>query len=729
MIKEININGVASFKNEVTFFPKQISFFYGSNGTGKTTISRYLQNPSSFQSCSFKTDGTDIENLVYNKDFVDINFNNYSTIRGIFTLGKDSNDIVKQLNDNETEINNNDGERKKSLQALEKIDKEIEECQKSFFAQCWTYKNELYEMFRNCFQGYVGNKETFANLCKSLKHSSEKTCSIETLKSDYEILYLKDIKPISIISVNTDINLKEIKGLEFLSEKIAGRSGLQISNLIGKINNSDWVKTGLEFTKQTDGLCPFCQQTIPEDTLSMLNQLFDESYNEIVNAIKGAKEQYYQNASLILSEVDRVVDAYGNFTDVEVLREKKKSFELLISKNIQIIDKKIESPSLVFVLDDSDPFLADINNQISEILGQVSANNDKANNLESEKTKLKNKVFDLLFDRTNKIVGEYLKKSNGLDKGRKAIGDTVSGFDTKIENIKKESAKLRSSMSGISNTIEEMNKILSSFGFDDFSFRMNDESSYKVVRKDGSSVGNSLSEGEQRFISFLYFFQLVKGTLDKSGIKGDRLIVIDDPISSLDSNILFIVSTLVKKIIDDCLHGLNGIKQVFILTHNVYFLKEVTYRSRKAKPQFTNNNTLYFLVGKKDSASFVQTFEENPISTTYELLWSEIRENNQQKTKGTIFNTMRRILEYYFNILGGLDYEKLISKFDGEDKCLCQSLLSCVNDSSHFIPDDYNIVITDELIGKYTIVFKRIFELSGQQSHYDMMMKINNNDQ
>lgn len=86
---------------------------------------------------------------------------------------------------------------------------------------------------------------------------------------------------------------------------------------------------------------------------------------------------------------------------------------------------------------------------------------------------------------------------------------------------------------------------------------------------------------------------------------------------------------------------------------------------------------------------------------------------------------MRRILEYYFNTIGGLEYEKIINNFEGEEQQLCHSLLSCINDNSHYIPDDYSVVITDEMIQKYVEIFRLVFEKTGHISHYKMMMKLN----
>ncbi len=65
--------------------------------------------------------------------------------------------------------------------------------------------------------------------------------------------------------------------------------------------------------------------------------------------------------------------------------------------------------------------------------------------------------------------------------------------------------------------------------------------------------------------------------LRQEGIDEPRVVIIDDPISSLDSNVMFIVTTLVKDLVKDCRDGKRGIKQVFVLTHNVYFHKEATF--------------------------------------------------------------------------------------------------------------------------------------------------------
>lgn len=88
---------------------------------------------------------------------------------------------------------------------------------------------------------------------------------------------------------------------------------------------------------------------------------------------------------------------------------------------------------------------------------------------------------------------------------------------------------------------------------------------------------------------------------------------------------------------------------------------------------------------------------------------------------------MRRILEYYFNFLGGIDYKNLsIKDFSKEEISIYRSLTSWINAGSHLFDDDiYSENIENSDVSKYFIVFEKIFKKSGHGAHYDMMMKEN----
>jgi wobble nucleotide-excising tRNase len=83
---------------------------------------------------------------------------------------------------------------------------------------------------------------------------------------------------------------------------------------------------------------------------------------------------------------------------------------------------------------------------------------------------------------------------------------------------------------------------------------------------------------------------------------------------------------------------------------------------------------------------------------------------------------MRRILEHYFRILGGVSDDRILKAFDGEEKLICRSLLSWVNDGSHSIPDDIFHTLDESVMRRYIAVFQRIFIKMQHTNHYNMMM-------
>lgn len=87
---------------------------------------------------------------------------------------------------------------------------------------------------------------------------------------------------------------------------------------------------------------------------------------------------------------------------------------------------------------------------------------------------------------------------------------------------------------------------------------------------------------------------------------------------------------------------------------------------------------------------------------------------------------MRKIIETYFKLLGGINASKIAEHFSEiSEKQLCDSLLSWINDGSHNIPDDLHYTVTNESIEKYKDIFKN-FCTTGHEGHFNMMMKRDN---
>jgi wobble nucleotide-excising tRNase len=453
-----------------------------------------------------------------------------------------------------------------------------------------------------------------------------------------------------------------------------------------------------------------------------IESFFDETYENKKQELNDFIYNYKTHIDGLLSKLQSLIDRDIPILDFKELKTKIKLLNNTYQSNLSKLEKKQKTPSIPIEIDSLEPILSEISELIKVLKKEVEDNNSTFENIKTEKTLLKSKIWRFIVNELDIDLKSYNKIKSDVEKAIKGINDTLKVTKEEKSKLETEVAKKESEVTSVKPTVNEINKILKLFGFTNFMLNEADKKGfYKVVREDGSEVKETLSEGESTFLTFLYFYHMLKGSTNDTGIGKDKIVVIDDPISSLDSNVLFIVSNLTKELIRNAKKGANGIKQIFILTHNVYFFKEVTFKGN-------GNNKwreeAYWIVRKLNNKTQIIEHEKNPIKTTYELLWREL-DDIEKINSATIFNTLRRILEYYFNILGGLDYEKAISEFEGEEQIICKSLISWVNDGSHFINDDLVVDAEPENVEKYLKVFELIFEKMGHKSHYEMMMMNN----
>jgi wobble nucleotide-excising tRNase len=298
--------------------------------------------------------------------------------------------------------------------------------------------------------------------------------------------------------------------------------------------------------------------------------------------------------------------------------------------------------------------------------------------------------------------------------------ESLSNKKQQLRDLNVQVEELEKQSTSIYPTKDAINNLLQTFGFNSFRIEVVDERGhYRICRENGDDASRSLSEGEKTFITFLYFYSLIKGAQSASGITTNRVVVFDDPISSLDSDILYIVSSLIKGVIEEVRSQASQIKQVFILTHNVYFHKEISFHKNRSKSNAMADES-FWMVKKHHQGSQIIRCQDNPIRSAYELLWEDVRSQNISSV--SLQNTLRRILENYFTMWGGKSKDEICDLFEGREKLICQSLFSWVNDGSHLIHDDLYINHGEQTNEAYLRVFREIFVKADQIGHYNMMI-------
>jgi wobble nucleotide-excising tRNase len=735
MIENILIKNIASYDNAGTQLRelKKINFIYGANGSGKTTISNLSSEQANleFKDCDLQwRHGQVLNSLVYNKKFREHNFGK-GKIDGVFTLGEATKEYMLLIEEKQKDLKilKDDGLKKK--EALDKQNNTKSDEETSFREAAWVkiYKKHE-EEFKEAFQGSM-QKESFKNkLLSEFKTNKALLQTFDDLKKKSKTIFGKAPESIGLIN-SVDFNkILTIENDDVWAEKIIGKSDVDISRLIQKLNINDWVNQGRSYI-QDNLTCPFCQQpTIEEGFKNQLENYFDESFTASIKKITVFIDEYNRFADNAINELTQIEAGQksnnGTKLDIDKFSAYLKTLLSQINANKILLAEKTKEPSRSINLTPTKEQFQNIEKLMESANVEIKKHNDIVNNYKSERSRLTQAIWKYVIEINKVDIEAYNKKITGLEKGISTLnGDVIEKRDN-YKTLNNEIRALTKNVTSIQPTIDEINKTLQYYGFDNFEIvpSLFSENHYQIKREDGELAESTLSEGEITFITFLYYLQLSKGSTDKETITDERVLVVDDPISSLDSNVLFVVSTLIKEIIKDIKNDTGNIKQLILLTHNVYFHKEVSFIDGRTKE---NNQTNYWILRKNNKVSSAQPFlMKNPIQTSYELLWNEIK-NKEHNSNVTIQNTMRRIIENYFKMLGGYKDADLISKFTSkEEQEIFRSLISWINDGSHSISDDLYIEAQTDVVDKYLKVFKDIFILTKHEGHYDMMMGIDN---
>jgi len=742
MIETIKIAQVATYVEAQSMENvAHLNFIFGANGAGKTTIGRALAKLPGHEHCVVRwRGGAPMETLVYNRDFVEVNFGPVEDLKGIFTLGQTEINNEAAIAAAKLEIDqlNQDIAQRKGTLGLAADNSgmvgKLAALSSAFQDRCWEQKQKHDAAFQAAFSGVRGSRATFTDRVLLLAGTNQAELRplaelTERAKTVFGPIPSAEARVPSL----SGEALVALESHEILGKRVVGKGDVNIADMIHRLGHSDWVKEGQGYFKHSAPACPFCQQPAPHDFEKILASYFDETFELDTATIARLQADYATQSQALSLRLQAVGDADCRFLDKAAFAAEQAAIEALMRTNALVLSNKRKEPSAPQRLEALAPALAAASKLVDAANNAVADHNKIVANFKSEHATLVGQVWrHIIAEELKAIFPAYVDEKKKVDAAIQSLNQQIRDAESRRAAATLKLRQLERESTSSKPTVDSINGMLKSYGFKTFSLApVDDGPRYKLVRQDGKDARHSLSEGEKSFVTFLYFYHLIKGSEHESGMTTDRVVVFDDPVSSLDSEVLFIVSSLIRALFEDMRKGTGQVKQIFVLTHNVYFHKEVSFNGGKAtKPKDREKGaknppppalkTKYWVVRKGATGPRLECHDKNPINTTYDLLWKEIGRDDRNPL--TIQNTMRRILEHYFKILGGVDFDELCDKFQGEERTVCRSLLSWVNDGSHYSHDDAHYAFGDDAIAAQLDIFKKIFERTNHGPHYDMMM-------
>ncbi len=583
-----NLGVFANYVKPADMIPfAKFNLIYGLNGSGKTTLSRFFHDlntgtAAGFEDLKYKiatdegsfTQGNPYARKVrvFNSEYIEANIGELEgKLNPIFVIGEENKTLVgiveqdeKAVTHAETTLAEKTTERGKLEKKRGKIfsDKASEISKHTAGTTTRTYrKNNAEVAFAALTDPKVLSIEDLVTASKSMKQPAME--KHEKLSLGVINLEAKDQPEVPYFTA--------LQMLEKYASEIVRTSAtsVAIQRLAENPTIAQWVEQGVSIHDYADGdTCEFCQQEIPKLRAEALASHFNDSDRKLKKELNQSLqnlEALHQNLQGLATPIK--FSFYAELQEpFSAAVDKTSSLKLSLLDHLveltKIINEKLtrrtESYSGNLAPFDPQPYFdaLEVTNNV------VERHNAETEKFDQRLQDTRDRIEKHFLSSIAESVGEIDRELAGIDALILQLKDGdhdkgVLGIDT----LKKRIGENRLKIANSHQAAEDLSEKLASFlGRDDLRFEPEGDG-YRIMRF--RRAAKRLSEGEKTAITFLYF---VVGLQDQDFDLSEGIVVIDDPISSLDSSSVYQAFSFLKNAVKDA-------RQIFILTHNFEFIK------------------------------------------------------------------------------------------------------------------------------------------------------------
>ena len=701
-IKNLGLFSDYAWDSNLSDFDKY-NLFYGWNGSGKTTLSKLFACLEDGNSLEFPDLEYDIEHeggtvkersqfntkiRVFNQDYIQKNVQLVSgKVNPIFILGEENKEVADKIKiDEETLVNL---ESQKSIKETEKTRKESDKANKFTEVAKVIGANLVGSSTRN-YRKPDAEKDFESIAEKKILSADEVTKQQSVIKQEQK----DKIAKINLVSgLNLSGVYDEVIGICKETVEIN-----VISRLVENQEISAWVEHGLTLHTKDSERCEFCGSNLPKDRVELLLGHFNEADKKLKEKIDAKITNLQQ--SIQTTKTIQLPNKAQFYTDLQTLftsraiiyNQEKDKYCAELSAMVETLNTKKQKTTekVTFSRSLNNNFQSSVDS-VNEIIEQ---HNQKSDNFQVEKDKsvelLKTHHLSEIFDEVKTFDLEIKECEKEILKLQ--YGDESSAI-VGIITLKKQISENKNKISSEHKACDTLNIQLQTFlGRNEIAFEVAPEGGYALKRR--GVIAKNLSEGEKTAIAFVYFVVHLK---DQNFDVANGVIVVDDPISSLDSNSLFQAFAFLKNAVKDA-------SQVFILTHNFNFLKLVlgwlNHRSVRSSSRFYMIKNQYLVTNGRTAFISDLDKELKDHESEYHYLFKVLYTFETDGSIASVYhipNVARKVLDTFlmFRVPNGENSYKKMEKlvFDENKKT---AIYKFTNDQSHITGDGFDPSLVPE---------------------------------
>ncbi len=335
---------------------------------------------------------------------------------------------------------------------------------------CWRIRRQYKTQFEPAFAG-LGTKEKLKErVLKEWRAEGGKLQTIEELTVRARTVFATSSSQVDSLANVGGSTLLATEADPVLAKAIVGAKDVDISALIAQLRNSDWVSKGRHYAAESNGKCPFCQQSIPDGLLQQMEEFFDRTYIDQIQEVDRLLGAYRSDTERILSSLQQAADSSSfQFIEASDFNQLRSALSGLLQANISQLKKKHQEPSRVVTLSSTSDIIEKLNLLIQSANDRIKAHNELISNLSVESMKLTQDFWQFVVtEELREVVGQHNKATANLDKAIEGISHRKQQKEKELTKCVAEIKKLESEITSILPTAAAINDTLAAFGFDSF---------------------------------------------------------------------------------------------------------------------------------------------------------------------------------------------------------------------------------------------------------------------